>query len=195
MNATKLSDAETWRRVSGWPYEISNAGNIRRCIPAKGGTVGKVMKPSIRKNYLGDGYKIIGISSNGNKFTASIHRLVANEFIGPVDGFVIDHLNGDTLDNRPENLRICSQAVNSGNTQRIPKNNTSGYIGVSIDKRYNKKWRAHIRHMRKNYSLGMHETPEDAARAYDKKAIQLRGKHTFLNFPSEAIYEAMEGEG
>ena len=56
----------------------------------------------------------------------------------------VDHLNGNTLDNRKENLRICTNADNLKHRVNLPKNNTSGILGV----RYRKdrdKWYAEIK--------------------------------------------------
>jgi hypothetical protein len=59
---------------------------------------------------------------------------------------------------------------------------SSSYVGVYWSKRQN-KWVAEIRHMRKRYWLGLHDTEADAARAYDQKALELYGINAKLNFP------------
>ena len=78
--------------------------------------------------------------------------------VWPIDQ--IDHINGDKLDNRLANLR---EANNSVNQQNIPiqKNNTSGYTGVSWNKRLN-KWIAQIYSNGKNHFLGSFNNPVDA---------------------------------
>lgn len=84
----------------------------------------------------------------------------------------LDHINGDGLDNRRANLRAATPMQNSANTRR-PKNNTSGYKGVS---RVAKGWRAMISINRRNVWLGVFATPEDAAAAYWKAAVATRGE-------------------
>jgi len=75
----------------------------------------------------------------------------------------------------------CS-IIRQGNYYReIPK--TSKYIGVSVRNRPNKKWKARISHYKKEYRLGDFLSEEDAARAYDKKALELYGESAKLNFP------------
>ena len=59
---------------------------------------------------------------------------------------------------------------------------SSKYVGVYFVKRRN-KWAAEIRHMKNRYSLGLHEKEEDAAKAYDMKAVELYGENAKTNFP------------
>lgn len=95
-----------------------------------------------------------------NKQTTFVHRIVMNI----VDSnLTCDHINGDKLDNRKCNLRICTQADNSKN-KKIPKNNTSGHKGVCWNKSA-KKWIAYIGKNKKLYNLGSFEYIEDAIKA------------------------------
>ena len=120
---------------------------------------------------------------NGNRQrrrkTLQLHRLLMN----PPKGMVIDHINHNGLDNRRENLRICTRAENSRNRGK-QKNNTSGYKGVCWYKR-DKKWRAQIKKDSKKIHIGYFDIIEDAARAYDAKAKELFGEFAHLNFPEE----------
>jgi hypothetical protein len=90
-------------------------------------------------------------------------------------GFVVDHINGDGLDNRRSNLRICSQRENSRN--RVGAN---GYCGVSW-KADCGRWRARIMVDRREISLGVFDTPEQAAEAYNRAAIKHYGQFAKLN--------------
>lgn len=81
---------------------------------------------------------------------------------------VIDHIDGNTANNRWSNLRNCSMPENMQNMKSSGlSSNTSGHIGVS---RHKGKWRAKIRHTsngKRNYTnLGDYNTPEEAAAAY-----------------------------
>jgi len=91
-----------------------------------------------------------------------------------------DHVSRDTLDNRRENLRLASCSENGANS-KLKRNNTSGYRGVSYFPS-KKKWRAYIKFRWKRMSLGYYFTKEDAARAYDRAAVELFGEFAVLNF-------------
>lgn len=87
-----------------------------------------------------------------------LHRFVIDYYDLVLE---IDHINGDSLDNRKENLRKITHQKNVQNQNKIPSNNASGYIGVGWDKR-NKKWRAQIKTNKKVFHLGSFEKIEDA---------------------------------
>lgn len=95
-------------------------------------------------------------------------------------GAQVDHINGDTLDNRLCNLRIATSTQNNANSTRR-KDNTSGFKGVYFHKQ-RKKWcaRVHVNH--KTISLGMFLDVQDAARAYDVAAKKHFGEFARTNF-------------
>ena len=103
----------------------------------------------------------------------------------PPKGMVVDHINGDALDNRKENLRVCSYSQNSCN-KKIRSDSRSGYKGVV---KVGKKWQAYIGDpdtpatRKRRLYLGTYTTAEDAARAYDNRAKELYGDYALLNFP------------
>jgi len=109
-----------------------------------------------------------------------LHRLI----VGAPVGEVVDHINGDTLDNRRSNLRVCSRAENLWNAGKR-RHNTSGFKGVCFDKR-DGRWYARIRAVGRVHDLGRYKTAEEAAMAYDAKAAELHGPFARLNFPSVA---------
>ena len=113
--------------------------------------------------------------ANNKKKNIRLHRFI----ISAKDGEEVDHINGDTLDNRRCNLRICTHSQNMANTGAY-STNTSGYKGVSFEKS-TAKWRAGIMRGGKHYSLGLHTTPELAAIAYNKAAVQYYGEFAYQN--------------
>lgn len=92
---------------------------------------------------------------------------------------LVDHINGNGLDDQKHNLRITSTQKNAFN-QKIRSNNTSGYKGVSWYRRLN-KWVARINIDYKGFTLGYFSDPVEAARAYNKKAVELFGEFARLN--------------
>ena len=107
-----------------------------------------------------------------------LHRLLMD---APA-GSLVDHINGDTLDCRRENLRFATPRQSVGNI-KIRKDNTSGYRGVTWHKRGG-KWNARIHNDGRVVSLGLFDDVEDAARAYDVAAREWFGpEFARLNFP------------
>jgi hypothetical protein len=93
----------------------------------------------------------------------------------------IDHVSGDGLDCRRENLRAASTAQNQYNA-RVVSDNTSGYKGVAWHRR-DRRWRAQIQANGKLRHLGNFHSAEDAARAYDDAARSAHGEFACVNFP------------
>jgi len=91
----------------------------------------------------------------------------------------IDHIDGNPLNNKRNNLRICSQQENTMN-KRKSRNSSSKFKGVSWIKR-DRRWYACINKDYKTYSLGTFKDEIDAAKAYDKKAIEMFGKYAKTN--------------
>lgn len=122
----------------------------------------------------GTPYAIRKVTINGKRVVVRLHRVVVNA----PDDLSVDHINRNTLDNRKSNLRICTQQENMRNAG-MQSRNTSGYRGVSA---FKNKWRAVIYVMKKQTCLGYFDTPEDAARAYDRAALELFGEFASPNF-------------
>lgn len=111
---------------------------------------------------------------NGRRTAVYLHRLIA----GAAEGQLIDHANGNTLDNRRENLRIADATLNCVNKRHYKP--ASGYRGVY---QVGQRFRATLWARRARYCGGTHDTPEDAALAYDRLAIAHFGEFAVLNFP------------
>lgn len=90
---------------------------------------------------------------------------------------IIDHINGNRKDNRLCNLRKSNVSLNSHNKKK-KENTTSKYIGVRFNKN---KYTASITKDGKCYYLGRFENEEDAAKAYNKKSVELYGEFAKLN--------------
>ena len=106
------------------------------------------------------------------------NHIYMHQFIlGKKEGFVIDHINRNVLDNRKSNLRHCLPAQNSQNRNKL-KNKSSRYMGVCLASGNRaKKWRALL----KGKLLGYFENEIDAAVAYNKAAKELYGDYAPLN--------------
>lgn len=115
--------------------------------------------------------------SNGGG-TTYMHRLLVNA----KKGEQVDHVNHNGLDNRRANLRICTVAQNRQNQRKT--RGSSKYKGVCWHKAGG-KWRAYIKRESRQRGLGCYEIEEDAARAYDRAAVEMFGEFASLNFPEE----------
>jgi hypothetical protein len=106
-----------------------------------------------------------------------LHRVVLERMLGrslqPDEA--VDHINGDKLDNRRENLRLATWQQNSQN-KPIQANNTSGYRGVRHVPGRKAHWRAVITVKGKSVHLGYFDTAEAAAAAYEQAATELFGE-------------------
>lgn len=107
--------------------------------------------------YNDQGYRIVMV--NGKNYRT--HRIIF-EMIYGYEPEVIDHINGDTKDNRIENLRDCSHKQNLENTL-VYSNNLTGFKGV---RKHGDRYTAQITHNYYQHYLGMYDTPEEAHQAY-----------------------------
>lgn len=121
--------------------------------------------------------------SCGNKF---VHRIIVEKKMGKIDGFVVDHKNGNKYDSRISNLRICKPYQNSHN-KIIQKNNTSGYVGVFLGKK--NKYYSRIQIMGKVKTVGHFNSKRDAAIARD-----IYGKKYLGDFYQPNITDATQKE-
>ncbi len=160
---------------------------------------------SFRKIYLGQGkftiveppdYYRFGsfrwyLRGNGTQFYAltncivgpmrttvlALHRIIMN---APA-GLLVDHQNGNGLDNRRANLRLATHSQNLCNSRINKSNCSSQFRGVSLFRRRG-VWSARIKIRGKSIFLGYFDNEIDAAKAYDRAAIKYHGEFARLNF-------------
>lgn len=127
------------------------------------------------------------VSAKGNKMYAYrkdhgknvyLHQFLMN----PPQGKVVDHIDGNGLNDRKSNLRNCTKQQNLWN--RGPTARDSRFKGVHFCK-WTRKWYARIGYHGTTICLGPFDKEIEAARAYDRKAYELFGEYAYLNFPEE----------
>lgn len=99
--------------------------------------------------------------------------------MNPKPGQFVDHINGNGLDNRRANLRICRQKDNARNCRRPV--GASGYRGVRF-RRDRGSWVAHLSIDNKEVYVGSYASADEAARARDEAALKHHGQFAVLNF-------------
>lgn len=116
-----------------------------------------------------------GKSVGGKQSYIRMHRQV----MGNPKGMLVDHRKDNTLDNRKENLRVCTRAENA--RHRGPNlKSVHGYKGVTWDKT---KWLAKIGYNHQPIRIGRFFCLIKAAKAYDEAAKKYHGEYAYLNFP------------
>lgn len=139
------------------------------------------------KWYCNYGYAVRSILDCGKHRQVRMHRVIMNA----PDGMEVDHINGDRLDNRRANLRLCSRADNLKNKAVCKKHAeiASRFKGVSWHKS-SRKWRARIKLDKIYRSLGYFTDETEAALAYDTAARELFGEFARPNFPGTEVSHA-----
>lgn len=149
-----------WRPVSGFEnlYEVSEDGNVLSL------RTGNIMKPHVGTS----GYYEIRLT---RKTCDRIHRIVGKAFLpNPENKTYIDHINGNKLDNRVENLRWVSGSENNMNMSKQSRN-TSGYRGICFDTSRN-QWHVSLVANKKRVSQKRFKTLDEAV-AYRKSLEDL----------------------
>ena len=120
-------------------------------------------------------YAVRNSKINKKNVSLLIHRVIMK----PIKGFVVDHINGLTLDNRKSNLRNCTHSDNIKN-QKLSIRNKTGFRGVSWHKN-NKLFESRIKSNNISYHLGSFNNIMDAAITYNEAAIKYHGEFAKLN--------------
>lgn len=132
------------------------------------------------------------------KFYTSIggRKVYLSRFIlGAKPGELVDHINGDRLDNRRANLRLASHLENSRNRRKSDLATTSRFKGVCKNTRGRRLWKSAIRANGKVISIGKFDCEEAAARAYDEAARRFHGAFGRFNFPLPGEQPALSPTG
>ncbi len=135
------------------------------------------------------GYAMRTQTDKGKASGVLMHRML----LDPPKGFMADHINGDRLDNRRCNLRLATALENARNRTNN-HNSRSKYKGVAW-KVENNKWQARIRIVGKQHHIGLFDTEEDAAYAYNEAAKLQHGDFSRLNVLPEGYHPPAKMEG
>lgn len=130
-------------------------------------------------------YAMRGVGVRPNHRKVYLHR----EIMDAERGVAVDHVNGNRLDCRRSNLRLCTLTQNQGNRVRN-RRSSSRFKGVSLE--HTGRWRAAITFQRQLRRLGSFVREEDAARAYDASARECFGQFARLNFPEVGERSALD---
>lgn len=158
-----------------------------RCLPLTRGKVAIVDEADFE---IAASRKWYAAETAGGRFYAAskpkggivyLHRLI----LGAPSNVTVDHVNGDTLDNRRANLRIATHSQNMRNSH-VRRDNTTGFKGVWAPTKSSPKFKAYIGTAPHRRYLGRFESAADAARAYDAAASELYGEFAWLNFEGAA---------
>lgn len=148
-------------------FIFEDIGNtIKYKVSGKGRVFGREVRCIDGRGYLT--VKVDGRNIN-------VHRALWIMRNGPIpEGMQVDHIDGDQLNNLPENLRLALPAENNWN-RRINRNNSSGHKGVCWNKSVG-KWQAQHMHNLRTVHVGLFDTPDEAARALSISRELLHGE-------------------
>jgi hypothetical protein len=169
-----IVDPQDYPRLSKYKWRLcrtrgKNVLYAERSIRLSNGKYSRIL---MHRQIVGD-LLLASSTQNPKPGTQNYHRYLS-------DGYVIDHINGNGLDNRRANLRLATVAQNAWNSKK--RNPRSGYKGVwfAADKDL---WRASIVCHGRRIHLGYFKDKMAAARAYDTAARKYYGEFAKPNFP------------
>ena len=160
---------EIFKDVKGYEgyYQVSNIGNVKSLV-RKGRKKELVLKPSKDK----DGYYYVVFCYKRTSKVVKIHQLVAIAFLNHIpnmyNGFIVDHIDNNPLNNNVENLQLITARENCSKD----KKGNNKYTGVFYDKRYN-NFLSRIRIGNEKVHLGCFEKDIDASNMYQLALLNL----------------------
>lgn len=188
LRATNARDVSNHTNLKG--DAMNNDTSETVLIPLTKGQVAKVSPEDadlaqfkwyakFDSTYAGGGkYKAAHSPSNGHgrSKTELMHRVILSRMLGRplLRSEKVDHIHGNTLDNRRSEIRLATNAQNCSNKGKM-STNTSGYKGVSWHKRI-QKWSASIQSKGKLEHLGYFDDVEEAYEAYKIAAVKYHGE-------------------
>jgi hypothetical protein len=127
--------------------------------------------------------RFIRYSDTGRRHPLYMHRLAIRVSNGQYIHKLVDHVDGDRAHNGRHNLRPASAAQNMWNRRKAKAACSSQFKGVTLRNQLPvKRWQARICFEGRVYSLGYYASEEEAARAYDKAALEMFGRYARPNF-------------
>lgn len=143
----------------------------------------------VNENY----FRVCAYNKGDTPKILKLHRLIMDVHIKD-NSIEVDHIDGNTLDNRKSNLRLCKHSDNMKNI-KTPENNTSGFKGVELRKDTN-KWTAFIECNGNKVNLGCFDDKEHAIKARQDKELELFGEFSRLHIIQEnkCMKEKLEKE-
>lgn len=196
-----MGQNEIWRDIPKYEgyYQASDIGNIRsldREIITKNGHK-RIYKGRVLSGHINDGYMRTSLTKGGKGITFSFSQLVAMAFLNhEVDGHnnVVDHINGNKLDNRVSNLRVVTQRENLSKCYRSDISSfSSKHIGVDWNKR-SSKWQVNIYYRGKQHHLGYFDDENKASDVYQKALRDIdTGKFNYDDYKAKftSVYKGV----
>lgn len=135
-----------------------------------------------RSNRIG-GYAYRLPTVAGKRVKVFMHRYIMGELMGlPIEGWLVDHRDGDGLNNTIENLRIATAPENGANNLKLGTKSASGYVGVAITREG--RFLAYVGNNGSREHIGTFTHADEAAIARDRRAVEIFGSFAKLNFPN-----------
>ena len=161
-------------------FKLKNKRVIEFIIDNEDYDIVKNKKLTIREKPNGNFYiYVLCFHKSGAEYYKSLHRLILHKHELLKEKFHVDHIDRNPLNNQKNNLRLCTNAQNHWNTNKIKKKCSSKYKGVR--QKTDSKWTSQIKCNGKLYYLGEYKTEREAGIAYNIKAKELFGEFSCLN--------------